>query len=100
MNESTKMPTEGFTPSSEVRARGNWVLIQKDPEEVVTEVGLVIPKSESINRVTWGTVLSVGPGIDDLEEGDRVCWPGFTGQAHRDDDETIFLKNEDIIGEA
>jgi chaperonin GroES len=72
-----------------IRPQNDYVLVEIDEEQTITEGGLAVPEDARI-RPRWGIVLAVGPGrmspkkrrwIDpDVKEGDRVCVPIKAGQ--------------------
>ncbi len=61
--------------------RAKQVLVLPDPEESrELASGLLRPDNEEQERKAIGTVLAVGPGIDDIKVGSRVLYGAFAGE--------------------
>jgi len=84
---------------------GNRVIVERFPEEEVTEGGIVIPEKAAVKPVK-GTVLAVGPGkyldTGDLVEtglnvGDVVLFGINAGEELEVDKQKILVLNADEI---
>lgn len=91
-----------------IRACGNWVLIEADPQVKQTAGGIIIPDNITmVERMMEGTgrVRSVGgkvPGPETLH-GARVAYRGFLKDAWKVDkniegSDIFFLHWKDILG--
>lgn len=65
---------QGFAP------RQNRVLVRVDEAITKTPAGLIIPDTVSVGeKPNSGTVLAIGPRVDDLDVGDRVLYGQHSG---------------------
>lgn len=89
--------SDQFKPTSEL------ILVKPDPlkTEDTTSTGLVLEtrRESAVERPTIGRVVSVGPGVGNIEPGDVVLWAtskgldlGFT------DGDYLLLEKSSIIG--
>lgn len=62
-----------------IRPLADRVLILPDSAEEVTKGGIIIP-TEAQEKNAFGTVVGVGPEVEELEEGDRVLYGIWAGQ--------------------
>ena len=85
---------------SNPRARKGWVLVQAQNPELKTKMGGIIINHDSVAHIRWGEVLSVGPDVSDVEVGDMVGWPEFTGHKHQEHNHTFWLRDEELVGAA
>ena len=83
----------------------NRVVVSKPEATKVSKGGIILKSSES---VSWGTVVSVGPGrtLDNgtvrpisVAVGDHVLLPEYGGAAIKLDGEELFVyRDDDIVG--
>lgn len=61
--------------------RAKQVLVKPDDEKPrVSESGLLTPDNIEQEQKAFGTIESVGSGIEDLKAGDRVIYGAFAGE--------------------
>ncbi len=86
-----------------IKPRKSQVLVKPDPEDSrVSNSGLLTPDNVEQEQRALGIVLSVGTGIDDIKEGDRVIYGAYSGESislKETDEEVdyILLFDEDIL---
>lgn len=94
---------------TQIELLGDRVLVQPDPEDNVTEGGIIIPDSAQKERPQMGTVISTGPGPYDevrntdrrmkIMPGDRVLYGKYAGtDITLDDVEYVITTEKDILG--
>ncbi len=89
---------------------GDRVLVQAEESEKKTESGIVLPIEDKSKRIFFGKVLAIGTGkwIEDglgkkkkefeVEVGDRVMFPRYTGKNVKGlDNAIIVLSQSDIL---
>lgn len=80
------------------------VLVQQDPPKEKVG-GIYLPQNSRDLYEDIGTVLGVGPGVDDLKVGDRVLFKRQPGSALNPDtregsgewDNLLMMKEENIL---
>ena len=81
------------------------VLVRRDKPEKESKGGILLPE-QSQNKTQQGTVVAVGPGkVNDkgliqpmsIQKGERVVWARYAGNEVPQDDELVFLREEDIL---
>ena len=67
--------------SKKIIPRGAQVLVKPDEKEkiIVSENGVNKPPNTEQENKCYGTVISVGKGVDDIKKGDRVVFGAFAG---------------------
>jgi len=89
--------------NTRIMPRGKQVLVQPDPEKSrVSDHGLVTPENVEQEKKAVGTVIAVGPEIQDVKKGDRVIYGAFLGEHIKlkegsEDVDYILLHDDDII---
>ncbi len=83
----------------------NRVIVQKPEAVKVSKGGIILKSQES---VSWGTVVSVGPGRPmengtlrecQVKAGDNVLLPEYGGSVVKLDGEEMFIyRDDDIVG--
>lgn len=61
-----------------IRATTDRVIVVPSQPEEVTSGGLYLPEVARETQ-TQGTVISVGPGVEDLSEGDEIIYTAHAG---------------------
>lgn len=82
--------------TSQINPRGTWVLVRAQEAKLTTKSGIVV-EHDAIAAVRWGEVLAVGPDVENLQPGQLVCWPEFTGLEHQSHDRTYFLRESELV---
>jgi chaperonin GroES len=83
------------------------VVIRRNPKEVKTSGGIVIPDTAGDNKPNEGEVIAVGPGkhsengqiiAPSLKVGDKVVFGKYSGTEFKiGDKEHVVLREEDIL---
>ena len=96
--KSKTMTNTKPTPES-IQPRPNWVFVKPDEEDSKqSESGLIRPDSVEQEKKSYGTVLSVGGDIKDIQKGDRVIFGAYAGETLSIDDEDYkLLHNDDVV---
>lgn len=75
---------------------GEYLIAKKAQAETRSAGGLHLPDNMNTNEVQ-GIVVSVGPDVDELQEGDRIVWEIHCGHSIRATGESlIILKQKDV----
>ncbi len=75
---------------------GNWVLIEEDLEEKVSDSGLITNVGQQVTTI--GEVLKVGSGIsDDVQEGDTVVYEAWQGGRWRIGDTKCLIMDVEHV---
>ena len=82
--------------------RGSQVLVRPDPEkDRKSKSGLLTPSNVEQERKAVGTVIAVGPKIQDIKKGDRIIYGAYAGESISFGNETKveykILFDEDIL---
>ena len=83
--------------------RGSQVLVVQDGEETrQSEYGILTPDNVEQERKAVGTVIAVGPKIEDVKEGDRVIFGAFAGEKIQMQEgskkvDYVLLFDEDVL---
>lgn len=88
-----------------IHPRGNWILIKPDQPEVKNEFELSVPDSVEKEQKARGTILEVGPKVEDLKEGQTVIYGAYAGEPiqlsskHLQGDKVdyLLLLDEDVL---
>lgn len=88
-----------------IRPRGNWVLVQPDPDLKENEFGLTVPDSVEKEKKAFGVIIDVGPLVEDLKKGQRVMYGMYAGEpinmshGHFDKEKVdyILVLSDDIL---
>lgn len=90
-----KENTEKTLYQSKYDPRHTRVIIKRKDTETVTKSGILIAHDAEIKYVE-GTIIKVGPEVDDLKAGDYVLFDKFC--TYQDlDDGTIILDEADVL---
>jgi len=73
------------------------VLVDSDGKKNETASGIYTGKYSIEGEMRRGTVMAVGPKVQELKEGDRVLFQVFLGSIIRHEDQEYFLLNEGEI---
>lgn len=92
-----------FMTSAQFVPKGSYILAKAEELEKEEESagGIVIPKynRSSMERPTSGTVVEVGPEVEDIKPTNFILWPMTDGiDLEFDDGEFILLRYESVIG--
>lgn len=71
-----------------------WVHLQPGEKETKTKGGIYIPEP-SQQRNPHGTILSVGPDVEEVKEGDQVMYLKNTGLEQEDG--SLLTKIDNVI---
>lgn len=82
--------------------RHTQILVKPDePLSGKTESGLVRPENEEKEKQAKGTVVAVGPEVEDVKPGNRVIYGAYAGEEliyeTVDEDDHILLFDEDVL---
>lgn len=81
-----------------VRAVGKRIIVQKAVRPKMSAGGIVLP-DEDVRVYCEGTVLSVGPKVENAKVGEQIIWEVFKGQAAGHHDEHRWaIEDEHVIG--
>lgn len=83
-----------------IRPLGNRIVCDVDAPETTTKGGLVLPENVLVGKPWTGTVLAVGPKLEDeIGVGDKVMFPYFAGVKveHQDERVLVILREDEII---
>jgi chaperonin GroES len=87
---------------------GDRVLVRPVKEEAVTKGGIVLPQN-AVEKPRRGAVLAVGPGLPDLQRGERLPIPVEVGdevlysqyggvEVRIDNEPLLILREGDLLG--
>ena len=71
---------------SEVLMRTDRILVKQLESEDVTQGGIIMPEQSKVKQ-SWGTVILLGPDVEEIQEGDLVAFASFSGVDVELDDE-------------
>jgi chaperonin GroES len=83
--------------------RGKRILVLRDEAESrESEHGIITPENVDREQRAFGTVVAVGPEINDLKKGDRVIYGAYAGETIEESikGKTVeykLLDDEDVI---
>lgn len=86
-----------------ITPRGRNILIERDAAESrESEFGIVTPDNVDLEQKAYGTVIAVGPDIDDIVKGDRVIYGAYAGEQIEFDEkgkhyDYRLVNDEDVI---
>lgn len=82
-----------------ITPKGDVVLVQRRNPEDISAGGLVIPDAvKSQDRPAEGTIISIGPMVVDLNEGDHVIFGKYSGTEYPWGGETLlFMRESEVI---
>lgn len=90
-------PIDRSRPYKKLTPKQDQILVQRREPENITVGGLIIP-DESKDKPAEGTVLSIGPKVMDLKEGDHIIFGQYSGTEYKWGVETLlFMREEEII---
>jgi len=82
-----------------LKPKNDRVLISPDKTPDKTEAGIIIPESAK-DRPNQATVLSVGPKVENIKEGERILFGKYAGTTfHLDDESFLLIREQDVIAE-
>ncbi len=90
---------------NKIKPLNSRVLIKR-AKAPTTKGGIILPEAAQ-EKPKEGTVIAVGPGVRDEEgkihplsvkEGDRVLFSSYAGTEVSDDEESLILSEDDILG--
>lgn len=74
------------------------VLVEVESKKETTTSGLVIPENADLDAPQTGKVISVGPDVKCVKEGDTIVYKRFAPDEVKIDEQTHLLVSEsDII---
>lgn len=77
---------------------GNNIHVEPDSKEKVTQSGLHVVQDEQSAPTTTGTVLGVGPDVEDIKVGDRVVYSAYGGVTYEVGDKKYLVMTEyDVV---
>ena len=80
-----------------ITPRGNRVLLTQIDMEAKTESGIYLPSSGNNENV--GLVISAGPKVEGLREGDKVIFTKFAGTEIKDGSKKyLLIEEKEILG--
>ncbi len=71
---------------SEVLMRTDRILVKQLESEDVTQGGIIMPEQSKVKQ-SWGTVILLGPDVEEIQEGDLAAFASFSGVDVELDDE-------------
>ena len=81
-----------------IKAKNNYVLVKKHAAPTV-ERGIHLAGQDPLSTGCTGDVISVGPRVTDIKEGDLVCFNQYSGTAMRVGDfEALILTDDRVLG--
>jgi len=73
------------------------ILVQRRAPENISAGGLIIP-DEGKDRPSEGTIMQIGPKVEDLKEGDHIIFGKYAGTEYPWGTETLlFMREEEVI---
>lgn len=83
-----------------IRMTADRILVRPSDEvgERKSRAGILIPATANVNRrLVWAEVITVGPTVRNVEEGDRVLFAPDTGfEVEIRGDEYLILRERDV----
>lgn len=83
-----------------IRMTADRILVQPSEEigERKSRAGILIPATANVDRrLSWATVVAVGPTVRNVEEGDQVLFAPDTGfEVAIRGDEYLILRERDV----
>lgn len=80
-----------------IQPQFNQILIEVEKASDVTVSGIIIPDN-SKNRLEKATVISVGPDVESIKEGDIILFKSYaTDTIKEGDQELTFIKEEEVL---
>jgi chaperonin GroES len=93
---------------TELKPLRDMIVIDRDPAETVHSSGLILVNRKPEEKAKTGTVVAVGPGVEDeegnldemvIKPGDRVLFNPGSGQIFEvEKKKYLFLKQRDVMG--
>jgi len=86
-----------------IKPRGEQILVLPEPEASRESAhGIVTPTNVEQETKAFGTVIAVGPQIQDVKKGDRVIYGAFAGEHIKLSESAkevdyVLLFNEDVL---
>lgn len=91
------------TKKIKIYPRGKQILVKPDGEESkISEHGIMMPSNIEQEQKAIGTVLAVGPEIEDIKKDQRVIYGAFAGEKislkeTNKEVDYILLFDEDVL---
>lgn len=74
----------------------DFIVVQQEEAQTKTASGLYLPE-KAADKPKIAKVLAVGPAVQDVQEGDRVVYGGYSNTDVKVDGvEYMLVKNENI----
>ena len=83
---------------SKIQPVNDYILIEPEKAKEKTESGIYLSDSGEGEKPQQGKVVSVGPGVKNVNVGDIIVYSKYGPTVVKvDDDENFFIQDSDVI---
>lgn len=72
------------------------IVKRKELEEIVSQAGIVTPV-QAQERPQEGTVLAIGPKVEDVKVGDTILFGKHDGQENKIEGQAVLVMRESMV---